>query len=291
MTEMPIRARLGWKLEREQLIYDTGEDGVQHEEQIIRFKPDMPWLEPGDSEWVLDFYDLLRSAQTPEDYFVLTCSCGDAGHADINESVCVTHPSADVIAWHLGWKSYGGFISADIARSADALVLHFDRAQYEADLQAMWREVQATHQDLPVYELQPDSNSAWTQFKAEIGNTGLLRAVPLLTHPGELVFAMEGMGYCWLNGKQCDGNAEELLPNGATRGAFRDWMSYVKREYGFSAERVHASWLVLKREQDRTACNAAGERLVALLRQAWAQSNPPVEAQVLFRPCTIAAVQ
>jgi hypothetical protein len=163
---VPVLARLGWQLDREQLIYPTGDDGVEREEQIIRFKPRMPWLAPGDSEWVLDFYDLFRSAQTLADYFLLTCSCGYAAHADIDESVQVTHPSADVVAWHLPWQSYGDFICADVVRSADALVLHFDRRQYESDLQAMWREVQAAHQNLPVFELQPDH---WHQLEAQLG--------------------------------------------------------------------------------------------------------------------------
>jgi hypothetical protein len=291
LTAQPRLAQLGWRLEREQLIYPTGDDGVEREEQIIRFKPDMPWLQPGNSEWVLDFYELLRSAQTPDDYYLLTCSCGDSSDADIHESVQVTHPSANVIAWHLTWQSYDSFVSADVVRSEEALVLHFDRAQYELDLKAMWREIQCAHIDKPIYELQPGCYETLALLQAEISHAGPLPAVPLLAPPGELVFAMEGMGYCWLNGQMYDDGSHSLLPTRATHEAFRKWMSYVSRVYGLSPEGSNASWLVLKSEAGRAACDATGERLVAMLRETWAQSRPVVQVQVFFRPCSIAAAQ
>jgi hypothetical protein len=53
LDPVTLPARLGWQLDREQLMYTDAKQPDVGNEQIIRFLSAMSWLQPADSEVVL----------------------------------------------------------------------------------------------------------------------------------------------------------------------------------------------------------------------------------------------
>ena len=52
------------------------------------------------TDFCIDYKALVRSAREEGDYFILTCSCGDAGCAGLFAPIQVRH-HAESIAWHI----------------------------------------------------------------------------------------------------------------------------------------------------------------------------------------------
>lgn len=287
---VPLPTRLGWKLDRELLMYTDAKQPDVGNEQIIRFLPSMPWLEPADTEVVLDLVQLLYSAKTPGGYDVLTSSCGYGPDAEINECVYVSHPGADLIVWYLDWEKYDIHIHPDMPRCGRGLELHFERAQYEADLFAMWREVEAADLDLQVYELQP---AGWHQFeplRPALQHLSRLPLVPVLPPGSLLEFGFVGDECYFINAQHGGSWPTRLLPDGRTRDAFETWMTFVKRGWTLIPDPNLKNDFFLLHEEDRDACEGAGRRLVACLRQAWSASVPPQAIEVRLLPCDLVTV-
>jgi hypothetical protein len=80
-----------------------------------------------DDGWHLNWMDLTRSALQPGDYFIITCSCGEAACARLNDPVQVIHAD-DMIGWHI------------VEPKPERRFL-FDREQYRCALLEFLREV------------------------------------------------------------------------------------------------------------------------------------------------------
>lgn len=55
---------------------------------------------PISSGYHIDYFDLVSSAIEEGDYFILTCSCGDAGCAGLFTPIKIQH-TPDTIIWHI----------------------------------------------------------------------------------------------------------------------------------------------------------------------------------------------
>jgi hypothetical protein len=233
---------------------------------------------------------LLNSAKTPGGYNVLTCSCGYGPDSEINECVFVSHPGAEQIVWYLDWEKYDIHIHPDVPRCGRGLELHFERAQYEADLFTMWQEVEAAHRDLPVNELQPLDCGQFEALQVELQHPAPVSLVPVLPPGSLLEFGFVGNECYFVNGQHGGGWPTFLLPDGRTRDAFETWMKFVKRGWALKPSLEPKNEFFLLHEQDRDACEEAGRHLVACLRQAWAASAPPQAIEVRLLPCDLVAV-
>ena len=214
--------------------------------------------------------------------------CGYAPDAEVNECVFVSHPSADLIVWHLDWLQYRHHINSALTENGSGLVLHFQRSEYEADLRAMWHEVAAAKTVLPI-ELKPLDVDGLDRLQVSMDGAMPMQPEPVLPPGSILEFGFSGRECIRVNSQPVFWWPPHLLPDGRTHDAFDAWIAFVKRGFSLSPELTPSNDFFLLREEDREACNEAGFHLVACLREAWAASVPPQSVDVRYRPCDIAA--
>lgn len=112
----------------------------------------------GRTSYVFDTVMLLSHGTEPSDFDPFTCSCGVAGCVGIHENVQL-EADADEVRWVFPEEPFRKELNPALAADGVALVLRFDRLQYEAALADLEKRILglAEQRTLPVV-VPPDSH-------------------------------------------------------------------------------------------------------------------------------------
>ncbi len=101
---------------------------------------DGAYVHDSQNHWV-DPMDLAASADSPGEYFIFTCNCGDPGCVGIDRGVQVTHTSGNVV-WTvrhpLGWPP-----DQELPDWTHELEYRFDRREYVETVELALRQAKA----------------------------------------------------------------------------------------------------------------------------------------------------
>ncbi|MHB9101562.1 MAG: hypothetical protein ACYC2E_08630 [Sulfuricella sp.] len=317
-VEMPpllsLPARLGWKLGRS-FIYGDGASN-QPTEQELKFIPALECgleLAGNYEDIVLDLKALFESARKPGGYFLLNCECGYADDADIKELIFVQHPLPDTIVWELDIQGLRSALVKEMwLTHQDGYVrLIFDRSQYVADLRRMVVEAQQENVALELYGVAPNDYGFTEHLLAFDMGTPIV-AEPILPPGSHLEFKLEGEEFCWLNGKRLFGWPPHYFPCWQINRVFKKWMRFFQRGYaingtGFPVQSggfyllggtaydaqvasSNPNHFYLLDENDRAACDAAGNELARMLQKGVDESGNSPQVTVSYSPCRVSAI-
>lgn len=132
-------ARVGWRV-RFEVIFDTPPY------LVMQAKPVFPGAnsKPADPEIVWAVFALVEAAQQPGAYWLITCSCGYAFDAEIEQPVRVSHSDPETIIWEIDIPGLRPILAEQFAGVVEGFIrLVFARAEYEADVRNRPRELQA----------------------------------------------------------------------------------------------------------------------------------------------------
>lgn len=285
---LTLPARLGWVLGRS-FIYGSG-GANPPTEQVLKF---IPALECGlelageYGDIVLDLKALFESARKPGGYFLLTCECGYADDADIKEFIFVRHPSPDTIAWELDIQGLRSALVKEMwLTHQDGYVrLIFERSQYVADLRRMVVEVQQANKELELYELAGRGDYGFVEELLAFDFDASIIAEAIFPPGSHLEFRLEGDEYCWLNGKKLKDWPPHYYPSWEINRAFKKWTQFFQRGYA-----GNPNLLYLPDENDRIACDAAGNELARMLQKCIDESGNSPQITVSYSPCLLPAI-
>jgi len=283
-----LPARLGWVLGRSFIYGNRGSNLPT--EQMLKF---IPALECGlelageHGDIVLDLKALFESARKPGGYFLLTCECGYADDADIKELIFVQHPSPDMIAWELDIQGLRSALvkEAWLTHQDGYVRLIFDRSQYVADLHRMVVDVQQANKELELYELAGRGDYGFVEELLAFDFDAPIVAEAIFPPGSHLEFRLEGDEYCWLNGKKLKGWPPHYYPCWEINRAFKKWTQFFQRGYA-----GNPNLLYLPDENDRAACDAAGNELAKMLQKGIDESGNSPQVTVSYSPCLLPAI-
>lgn len=287
MPLLTLPARLGWKLGRS-FIYGDGGDRLPTE-QVLKFLPALECgLQMADEhdDIVLDLKTLLDSARRPAGYYLLTCECGLADDAGIEELIFVQHPTPDTIEWDVDIQgTRSAMVKETWLTHQDGYIrLIFDRSRYVADLRRMVVEVQQANKELELYELAGRGDYGFVEEMLAYDFNAPIVSEPVLPPGSHLEFRLEGEEYCWLNGKMLRGWPPHYFPRWQINRAFKEWTKFFQRGYAGKPNQLY-----LPDENDRAACDAAGYELASMLQQSFNESANFPQVTVSYSPCLLPA--
>lgn len=312
---LTLPARLGWTLDRSFIYGDGGSNPPT--DQVLKF---IPTLDCGlkmageHGDIVLDLKALLESACKPGGYFLLTCECGCAEDADIHELIFVQHPSPDTIAWELDIQGLrSALVKETWLTHQDGYVrLIFDRSLYVTDLRRMVAEVQQANKELELYELAGRGDYGFVEELLAFDFNAPIVAESVLPSGSHVEFRVEGEDFCWLNGKRFFGWPPHFFPCWEVNQAFKSWTSYFRRGYAINnadfpsqscglyliggakhdaqVASSNPNHFYLLDENDRAACDEAGNYLVQTLQKCIDESGNSPQITVSYSPCRVPAI-
>lgn len=285
---LTLSARLGWKLGRS-FIYGNG-GGNPPTEQVLKFFPSLECGLQMAGEFgdiVFDLKALFASARKPGGYFLLTCECGYADDADIKELIFVQHLSPDKIVWELDIQGLrSALVKEEWITHQDGYVrLIFDRSQYVADLHRMVAEVQQANKELELYELAGSGDYSFVEELLAFDFDAPIVAEPIFPPGSHLEFRVEGDEYCWLNGKKLKGWPPHYYPRWEINRTFKEWTKFFQRGYAGDPNQFY-----LLDENDRAACDVAGNELAQMLQNSIDESGNSPLVTVSYSPCRVPAI-
>lgn len=233
---LTLPARLCWVLGRS-FIYGN-RDSNQPTEQVLKF---IPALECGlelageYGDIVLDLKTLFESARKPGGYFLLTCECGCADDADIQEFIFVQHASPGKIVWELDVQGLRSVLVKEtwLTHQDGYVRLIFERSQYVADLRRMVAEVQKANKELELYELAGSGDYGFVEELLAFDFTAPIIAEAIFPPGSHLEFRLEGDEYCWLNGKKLKGWPPHYYPSSLLSKTLSGQVCLVAKSIGY----------------------------------------------------------
>jgi hypothetical protein len=162
-----LRARLGL-VKRFELIYHPEEPWA-----VLNLTPVFPGCaaDLGERTIVWDLQALIASVCRPGAHFVLNCECAYPPCAGLKEAVLVSHPDEESVCWELDIAGLRPALNAAID-GGGYLRLVFERADYEADIRALLRDVQnVARSPMPIEEMA-----------VCVGDQSLAERYPQFTH-------------------------------------------------------------------------------------------------------------
>lgn len=285
---LTLPARLGWKLGRSFIYGNSGTNPPT--EQELKF---IPALECGlelagvYGDIVLDLKTLFESARKPGGYFLLTCECGIADDADIYELIFVQHLSPDTIVWELDIQGLKAALVKEtwLTHQEGYVRLIFDRSQYVADLRRMVVEVQKANKELELYEVAGSGDYGFVEELLAFDFDAPIIAEAIFPPGSHLEFRLEEDEYCWLNGKKLKGWPLHYYPRWEINRAFKKWTNFFQRGYAGNPNLFY-----LPDENDRAACDAAGNELVERLQRSIDESGNSSQVTVSYSSCLLPVI-
>lgn len=313
-----MSARLGWNTHYGEIIFDP-------EMPYLTFSltPVFPYCSNklADRGIVWDLWRLLESLRKPGAHYILNAECGYPPDAYIEEAVLVSHPDGNTVVWEL---DLGGLQPAleDVVTGEEGFIrLVFARDEYESDIRAMLREVQAAgNRTLPVEALSADDQAFLAQHMPNLHEVPLARFEPTVHGDIDLeefaaldadaewsrapLFAPGTLLEIGLFGSELlriDGQVERAwIGHWFTRwealAAFRYWMKPVSRRYALRFRGIEASGdgdaneFVLLPGQDSEACHRAGEAFAEALRRGLGEGETAPGVKVRYVRCDLPQV-
>ena len=250
-------ARLGYRLAFRELNVDPPAQDVRLIAVFPEVRPDIG--ETTDIVW--DLPQLCESIRRPGGYDVLTCSCGDGGHAGIWGLIFVAHPDEGTVVWEVDIPDHRPALDPRWRDASGFLRLVFRRTDYEADIRAMLDAVvNAGTPELPIDDYEPDRGGCVYEHLQELAAANQWSRLPVLRSGSVLEFQIMRNRFVLLDGKPGNIYAPRLFTRWAVSAAFDRWTDFFLM--GRDLE-----------ENQRSACDEAGETFVAALRDSFAEGN------------------
>lgn len=322
LPTLDIAGWLGWRAKYNQIIFD------EPPFLMLQMTPMFPYCHPALAERciVWDVFSLIESIKRPGAHQLLTCECGYAPDAEIEESVLVSHPDEHTVVWEFDSQGLRATLDDSLVCEDGFYRWTFDRADYERDIRALLREVQARitqpvavtdlsdtygldHlinsfpdiKTLRVEEFEPDTRGMAAERLLEIDPDAAWPREPLWPSGTVLEFGFfkDKYGHDWL---MIDGQVKRACWPGHyfTRwqavDAFNAWVATTERGHSLPTgsctpeEDVnHQNTRFLRQESDRDVCHAAGRRLAQVLQHGYQEGStaPGVMVRYQASPLTV----
>jgi hypothetical protein len=318
-----LPARLGWRIRLSEIIF--GDPPYLVMQSIPVFPGCHEKLAERDIVW--DVFALMNSVRRPGAHQVLTCECGYAPDANLQEAIMVSHPDADTVVWELDIPGLRPALDEAFDQDQAGFVrLIFARGDYESDIRAMLRELQLCastpretrtlpsdvhnlehlHTAYPnldlirVDDLEPDSKGLALERLLESNAEAVWEREPMWPAQSLLEFGFFSLG---------DGH-ELIRVNGALAGriwpewhftrwevwaAFGAWLAYTQRAFALGSSALLSDGIginefVLLQEQNRLPCHEAGRRLAAVMQASLQEGATAPGVTVRYCECPLHVV-
>ncbi len=289
ILELPIR--LSWRIKFSEIVFD------EPPYLVMQSIPEFPGCNPKMEELgiVWNIFSLIESAKHPGAHQLLTCECGYAPDAYLEEAVLVSHPDADTIIWELDIRGLGPVLDPCCLPDKDGFVrLLFRRVDYEADIRIMLGEMShnactlhAVNRLTNVYglkhlregypemslikvdELEPVVQGDIDRLLALTPGIDL-KPKPLWTANSVVEFGFfkskTGHALMRVNGKDVMDWPGRYFTRWRVLAAFKKWLKYTQRAHCLKTDfpalaDTDANEFVLFQEADRRLCHEAGKHL------------------------------
>lgn len=289
-----LHARLGWNTHHNEIIV-----GPEMPYLIFSLTPVFPFCSDklGDRGIVWDIWALMESVRKPGAHYVLNAECGYPPDAHIEQAVLVSHPDSNTVVWELDIAGLQPAIEDAITGEEGYIRLVFARDEYESDIRAMWREVQAASaRTLPIEALRADDQAFFAQHFPDLhelpfgefeprvhGSVDLAEIAtldanaewpraPLLVPGTVLEIGLFGTELLRIDGQVRQDWIGRWFTRWVTLAAFRRWMNPVSRAYALRFQGIDGpgdgdpNEFVLLPGQDSAVCHRAGEAFAEALR-------------------------
>ncbi|SDZ08311.1 hypothetical protein SAMN05421755_11049 [Nitrosomonas sp. Nm33] len=296
---LTLPGRIDWTIRFSEIIFD------KPPYLVLQAIPDFPVGNDHLAERgiVWDVFSLIDSIKRPGAYQVLTCDCGYAPDAGLEEPVLVSHPDASTVVWELDIFGLRPALDDALAVTGAGFVqLVFARDQYEADiralLRALLRAAQApvatktldsqvygleyllanypTYDSLCIEMLEPDTQGLALERLLELDASELWQRTPMWPAGTLIEFGFFSHGdeheLIRVNGK-LSGQLwpEWYFTRWEVLAAFKNWLSHTQRAFALKSvtslsTEIGRNEFVLLRESDRQRCHEAGKLFAATVQ-------------------------
>lgn len=313
-SELP--ARLGWRKNFTQIIFDPDQPYVE-----FSLTPEFPWCSEKLAERgiVWSLRDLLASVCCPGAYQIVTCECGYAPDAYLEERICVSHPDSGSVVWEIDIKGLAPALDDALEVIEGFIRLRFVRDEYEADIRAMLCEVQETARtqvslaqmasahgieylqaeypeclSLPAEVFEPGERGCDLEDFVTMDCDGPCGRVALLRAGTLLEISLFDDELVCLNGKVDRGWIGRWFTRWSALAAYRAWVCHFSRPFGLGfdvryvrldIEEAGQNSFVLLPEKSLAACHTAGEHLAAVLQAQFDEGDTAPGVTVRYVRC------
>ncbi|MFA7404909.1 MAG: hypothetical protein WC007_13020 [Pelobacteraceae bacterium] len=316
-----MSARIGWRVRLSEIVF------ADPPYLIIQSVPEFTGcygkLDELDILW--DVHALINSVKRPGAYQLLTCKCGVASHAGLNEAVLVSHPDAQTVIWELDIAGLRPALNDSFADMAGGFIrLIFRREEYEADIRVMASELQncgrtifsaANETDLyglsnlldyygspdisliKVEEMEPGINGMELDELLKLDLNEPLSWEALWPSGSVVEFGFfpmnDGHELMKVDGS-CRGNGwpGRYFTRWQALPAFNAWLSFVQRSWGLgdglqAPSGAGRNEFLLLQETDRELCHEAGKRFAAVMQACCNEGATAPDVTVLYSETTL----
>lgn len=323
LPALDIAGWLGWQAKYSEITF------AEPPYLTLQMTPVFPYCHTALAERgiVWDVFSLIESIKRPGAHQLLTGDCGYAPDVYIEASVLVSHPNEHTVVWELDSKGLRPVLDDSLDCEGGFYRWTFDRADYERDIRALLREVQARitqpvavtdlsdtdgldHlinsfpdiKTLRVEEFEPDTRGRAEERLLEIDPDAAWPREPLWP-PGtvlEFGFFKDKYGHDWL---MIDGQVKRAcwpvhyFTRWQALDAFNAWAATTERRHSLPAgsctpeEDVnHRNTCFLRQESDRDVCHAAGRHLAQVLQHGYQEGSTAPGVMVSYRACPLTVI-
>ena len=151
---LTLSSRIGWHLRFSEITFDDPPT------LVLQATPELTvgHNKLAEQGIVWDVFALIDSVKRAGAHYVLTCDCGYAPDADIQEAVLVSHPDDETIVWELDIAGLRPVLLPELAVEDEGYIrLTFARDQYEQDIRTLVHDLQQSGgADIAIGNLTPD---------------------------------------------------------------------------------------------------------------------------------------
>lgn len=308
-------ARLGWRRNVTVIVFDPNQPYVE-----FSLTPEFPCCSNKLAERgiVWSLRDLLASARCPGAYQVVTCECGYAPDAYLEERICVSHPDAESVVWEIDIKGLARALDDALEVIEGFIRLRFVRDEYEADIRAMLREVQETactpvslaqmastdgieflrgdYPDclsLPAKVFEPGERGGDLDDFVAMDSAAPWGRKSVLPAGARLEIGLFDDEWVRLDGKLDRDWIGRWFTRWAALAAFRAWACHFSRCFCLGLDRVYLknsdkvgqNSFVLLPETTLAACHAAGQHFAAILQALFDEGGTAPGVTVSYVRC------
>lgn len=136
---LTLPSRIGWQIYYSEIIFDDPPY------LFMQALPDFPGGNKPEAgqDVVWDVFSLIESVKRPGAHQMLTCTCGEASDAGLEEFILVSYPDTSTVVWELDIPGLRPALDKTLIGDHEGFVrLEFAREQYEADIRALVKALQ-----------------------------------------------------------------------------------------------------------------------------------------------------
>jgi|GEM_PF-1486023 len=307
-------ARLDWRPRVVGLILDN--EGFTAD---LAFEPVFPHCAEGlyeHGDIVLDVRCLIDSAIRPGGYYILTCSCGYAEHAGLEEQVHVAHPDPNHVVWELDIERLAPALAAEL-KGPGFLRLVFERAAYAASIKRLLTHAQHIaaapqplslcddqklvaellsgtngHDSVIVDGLEPDFDNSTCMEDLLAATTDIdWTPRPMLAPNSQVEIGLFGPEPCRVTGDHEPGYISHWFTRHAVARAWDDWPVALhwanrskarERNLPIPEPDAPQNHFTMELSADPTAFHRQGQRFAELLQASLAEGQTSPGTRVIY---------